>query len=234
MATFVLVHGAWHGGWCWRRVSDRLRAKGHTVFAPTLTGLGERSHLLSGDINLSTHVKDVVNLMAWEDLHDVVLCGHSYGGMVITGAAELASERIKSLVYLDAFVPTDGRSLFSFTSAEALAQRLAAAGSLGGLAIPPVPAAAFSVNESDREWVDRLCTPQPLGTFNEPVRVSERSASIKRRTYVFATGWSGTPFQRFYEALKDDPAWIVETLSCGHDTMLDMPEETTALLIAAS
>jgi pimeloyl-ACP methyl ester carboxylesterase len=228
MATFVLVHGAWHGGWCWRRVRSLLQEQGHIVFTPTLTGLCERSHLFSGSINLTTHVTDVVNLIEWEGLEDIVLCGHSYGGMVITGVAERVPERIRSLVFLDAFVPADGQSLMSFSTPDAVARRMEGAAALGGIAIPPTPAAVFNVNAADRDWVDRQCTPQPLGTFNEPVRVTGRSASI------FAKGWGPGPFHRFYEALKDDPGWVVETLASGHDTMLDMPVETAALLVSSA
>ncbi len=111
-ATFVLVHGAWHGGWCYARVAGLLRARGHTVFTPTLTGQGERAHLLSGSINLSTHIEDVLGVFAFERLDDVVLAGHSYGGMVITGVADRIPERIRALAYLDAFVPENGQSLF--------------------------------------------------------------------------------------------------------------------------
>src|SRR5580700_6619085 len=110
-ATFVLVHGAWHGGWCFARVAEILRAQGHRVFTPTLTGLGERVHLASTEITLSTHVTDIVNVVRYEDLHDVVLLGHSYGGMVISGVVEVVPERVGALVYLDAFVPENGESL---------------------------------------------------------------------------------------------------------------------------
>jgi len=106
--TYVLVHGAWHGSWCWKRVRKSLRDAGHQVFTPTLTGVGDRSHLNSAAINLSTHIADVVNLLQWEDLSDVVLCGHSYGGSVISGVIDRIPERIRTLVYLDAFVPEDG------------------------------------------------------------------------------------------------------------------------------
>jgi pimeloyl-ACP methyl ester carboxylesterase len=112
MATFVLVHGAWHGSWCWKRVRAALLARGHHVFTPTLTGVGERSHLLSPHVNLKTHIEDVVNLIRWEELSDVVLCGHSYGGCVITGVADRLPNRIGAMVYLDAFTPEDGESLF--------------------------------------------------------------------------------------------------------------------------
>jgi pimeloyl-ACP methyl ester carboxylesterase len=116
MTTFVLVHGAWHGGWCWRRVADLLERRGHEVFAPTLTGLGERSHLMSGSINLDTHIADVVNVLTWEDLHDVVLVGHSYGAWPISGAIEQTFDRITSVVYLDAFVPEDGQKPLDLAS----------------------------------------------------------------------------------------------------------------------
>src|SRR5215469_5433201 len=113
--TFVLVHGAWHGGWCWQRVADRLRSGGHSVFTPTLTGLGERSHLLREGIDIGTHIADVVNVMKWEQLTDVVLCGHSYGGFVISGVAEQMAPAIRSVVFLDAFVPNDGDTTLSLT-----------------------------------------------------------------------------------------------------------------------
>ena len=109
--TFVLVHGAWHGGWCWRRVADRLEGKGHKVFVPTMTGLGDRSHLLTKGINLDTHITDIVNVLKWEDLKDIVLVGHSYGGIIVSGVADQMHDKIASIVFLDAFVPEDGDSL---------------------------------------------------------------------------------------------------------------------------
>src|SRR6202044_2874776 len=115
-STFVLVHGAWHGGWCWQRVAERLNRDGHRVFTPTLTGLGERSHLLRTGINLQTHIADVVNLMKWEGLTDVVLCGHSYGGFVVSGLAEQMASALGSIVFLDAFVPRDGEAALDITS----------------------------------------------------------------------------------------------------------------------
>ncbi len=111
MTTYVLVHGAWHGGWCWRRVADRLIQRGHTVFTPTLTGVGERSHLRTRDVDLTTQITDIVNVMKWEGLKDIVLCGHSYGGFVVTGVAERMESSISSIVYLDAFLPEDGDCL---------------------------------------------------------------------------------------------------------------------------
>src|SRR5277367_6793049 len=115
-STFVLVHGAWHGGWCWQHVAERLHRGGHRVLTPTLTGLGERSHLLRAGIDLKTHIADVVNVMKWERLTDVVLCGHSYGGFVISGVAEQMAAAIRSIVFLDAFLPNDGESVQDLTA----------------------------------------------------------------------------------------------------------------------
>lgn len=111
-ATFVLVHGAWSGGWCYHKVAARLRAQGHSVFTPTLTGQGERAHLRAGNVNLSLHIEDILNVIHYEGLRGIILAGHSYGGMVITGVADRAADQIGALAYLDAFLPEDGQSLF--------------------------------------------------------------------------------------------------------------------------
>ena len=151
--TFVLVHGAWHGGWCWRRVADILERQGHKVFTPTLTGLGERSHLMRAGINVSTHVTDVVNVLKWERLKDVVLCGHSYGGLVVSGVAEQSAAAIGSIVFLDAFVPANGQAMEDSTN-QATRDALKAAGERGDLGVPARSAAAFLVNEKDQAWVE--------------------------------------------------------------------------------
>ena len=221
--NFVLVHGAWHGGWCWRRVSDILTGRGHRVFTPSLTGLAERSHLLSESVNLSTHIADVVNLLRWEELDDILLCGHSYGGLVVTGAADRAPERIASLVYLDAFVPENGQAMREITTRQ-LPQTLA---------VPPVPAAAFMVNEKDRAWVDRQCTPHPNGTLNEKIALSGAWRSIKRKTYIRAAGYASAPFDAYFNRFKAEPGWSATSLPCGHDVMIDMPERLAELLEAA-
>src|SRR5690349_6838041 len=145
MATFVLVHGAWSGGWCYDKVAERLRAKGHRVFAPTLTGQGERSHLAGIAINLSLHISDVLNVFHYEELKDAVLAGHSYGGMVVTGVADRIPEKINALVYLDAFLPEDGQSLFDINIPKNNQAFIANAGSIGGLAVPAPPASFFNV-----------------------------------------------------------------------------------------
>src|SRR5436853_1016103 len=170
--TFVLVHGAWSGGWCYARVAALLRSRGHTVFTPTLTGQGERAHLFSGAINLSTHIEDVLGLFRFERLSDVVLAGHSYGGMVITGVADRIAEKVKALVYLDAFIPGDGQSLFDINIPANNQRFLAQAGASGGLSVPAPPAAYFGVNAADAAIVDALATPFPLGCFTEKLRLA--------------------------------------------------------------
>jgi pimeloyl-ACP methyl ester carboxylesterase len=153
--TFVLVHGAWHGGWRWRRVAERLRALEHVVYTPTLTGLGERSHLIALTIGLTTHITDVVNVIAWEELDDIALCGHSYGGMVIAGVAERMSEKIRSIVFLDAFLPRNSDATIDLVppaGQQSMRERLSA----GETVLQPRSAEAFAVNEADRAWIDRL------------------------------------------------------------------------------
>lgn len=231
MAVYVLVHGAWGGSWCWKRIRPALQARGHQVFTPTLTGVGDRSHLLSREVNLDTHIADVVNLMQWEDLSDVVLCGHSYGGCVVTGVADRVPERIAALVYLDAFVPQDGQCLHDALPPEARNAQLESARQVGeGWKVPPIPAAAFNVNLKDRDWVDRQRTMHPLATFQQPIRVTGGIGGIKNVTYILATGYSHSPFPQFYERAKAK-GWRTLTMPCGHDVMLDLPEELTQELL---
>src|SRR5690349_11540475 len=220
-ATFVLVHGAWSGGWCYARVAALLRARGHTVFTPTLTGQGERAHLLSGAINLSTHIADVLGVLHYERLEQVVLAGHSYGGMVITGVADRISEKIKALAYLNAFVPEDGQSLFDINIAANTQRFLQGAGTLGGLAVPAPSAAYFGVNAADAPTVDALATPFPLGCFTEKLKLSGGYRSVARHLYVHGTVLPReSPFRPFYERAKA-AGWSAHALSCGHHVMLD-------------
>lgn len=232
--TFVLVHGAWHGGWCYRRVADRLQDKGYRVFTPTLSGMSERSHTFSPGINVDTHVADIVNLLIWEDLEDVILCGHSYGGLVITGAADRAADRIASLVYLDANIPEDGQSSLDIRGPEETLARMRTLGDTDGFSLPPRTAEDFNVNPADRAMVDAKCTNQPIGTFSKRLRLTGAHKSIARRMYILAEGWKGSGFRGFYEKLKDDPAWTSHTVPCGHDVMLDMPDRLVELLEEAA
>jgi pimeloyl-ACP methyl ester carboxylesterase len=235
MSSFVLVHGAWHGGWCWKRVRKSLQAQGHEVFTPTLTGLADRSHLLSRAVTLETHIQDVVNLIRWEELSDIVLCGHSYGGCVVSGVADRMPEHVRALVYLDAFVLDDGDTQIQHLTTAQSRQFRDGVKNLGdGWKVPPVPAAAFNVNVADRDWVDRQCTMQPLGTMEESLRLTGGMERIENVTFILAAGYApGSPFPPFYDKAKAK-GWHTRTVACGHDVMLDLPEDLTALLVEAA
>jgi pimeloyl-ACP methyl ester carboxylesterase len=228
--TYVLVHGAWHGRWCWKRVRKSLRDAGHQVFTPTLTGLGERSHLNSAAVNLSTHIADVVNLLRWEDLSDVVLCGHSYGGSVISGVANQIPERIRTLVYLDAFVPEDGECLFDLAPEHAQRMRLQAQTAGDGWNVPPIPAERFNINLRDAAWVNAQCTSQSIASFEEHIRLNRASSHTHDVTHILATGWDNSPFLVAHERAKAK-GWKTRTVTCGHEVMLDLPGELTDLLL---
>jgi pimeloyl-ACP methyl ester carboxylesterase len=232
--TIVLVHGAWHGGWCYRRVAELLRGSGHRVFTPTLTGLGERSHLLTRSINLSTHITDITNMIRWEDLRQIVLVGHSYGGMVVTGVADAMSDKVSALVYLDAFLPTAGKSFHDILPTEVAEAQVHSARASNGLSVPPIPAAAFNVNEEDRLWVDSLCTPHPLGTLTQPIELTGSHARIANKSYVLATKNPIPLFQNFARSMRSDRSCISYELPCGHDVMIDLPEETAAIIEKAA
>jgi pimeloyl-ACP methyl ester carboxylesterase len=231
--TFVLVHGAWHGGWCWRRVSDLLERGGHKVFAPTLTGLGERSHLLHPNVDLATHISDIVNVIRWEGLHDIVLVGHSYGGLVISGVVEELHQSIASLVFLDAFVPQSGDSMASIGS-ERVRETIGKLLPLGETSVKPFPAAVFRVNGEDQAWVDAMCTPHPLATFTSPTTLTGARERIGKKIYIRAKGYPSIPFDGFYETLRMEPGWQAYELPCGHDAMIDMPQRLAEILVEVS
>jgi pimeloyl-ACP methyl ester carboxylesterase len=239
MATFVLVHGAWHGGWCWRDTAAALRAAGHQVFTPTHTGVGERSHQSAENITLETHIRDVCGCIEWEELNDVILVGHSYGGMVITGVADRMAGRIRALVYLDAFVPEHGDSLIGLLP-KALPPEVSAqfVGGFRGAALEgrsgqmqPIPAEVFGIAPANRAWVDRRCVPQALATFEMPLLLTGEHAKVSRRLYILADGWDPSPFRYFAGKLEGAAGWQVTKLPCSHDVMVDMPKELAAELL---
>jgi pimeloyl-ACP methyl ester carboxylesterase len=230
--TYLLVHGAWRGGWCWRRVADRLRARGQTVFTPTLTGLGERAHLLHPDIDLSLHVADVLGVINCERLSDMVLVGHSYGGCVISGVAEAVADKIRSIVFLDAFIPDDGESLFDVVQ-PAVKDVIKGVLDRGETMVPERDAAAFKVNENDRAWVDSLATPQPIGTMTEGIKLTGARDCIARKIYIRAVGYPNVSFDKAYARVKADRSWSTYEVSCGHDVMIDEPDRLTDILLEA-
>ena len=233
--TFVLVHGAWHGGWCWRRVSDLLEKKGHKVFSPTLTGVGERSHLLSKDVVLDTHITDIVNVFKWEDLKDVCLVVHSYGGWPGSGALEQIGDRVSSIVWLDAFKPENGQKGIDHTSEfSRKAFQEAVAKGEPGRAAPK--AEAFKVNEKDRAWVDSKTTPQPNGVATQPIKLTGAREKIAKKTYIRASAYPQPAFDKALAECKADKTWktLEAPNDCGHDVMVDAPQWLVERVIEVS
>jgi pimeloyl-ACP methyl ester carboxylesterase len=228
--TFILVHGAWHGGWAWRHVVDRLRARGRIVFAPTLTGLGERAHLLRPGIGLSLHIADVLGVIKYERLRNFVLVGHSYGGCVISGIAEAVPDAVHAMVFLDAFIPDNGDSTLDLVQ-PAVQEVVRGALARGEITVPVRDAAAFKVNEKDRAWVDSLATPQPIATMTEKLTLTGARERIAKKTYIRASGYPNVSFDRAHARTKADPSWRTYEVPCGHDVMIDEPERLTEILI---
>lgn len=231
--TIILVHGAWHGGWCWRPVSDALVKQGHRVFSPTLTGLGERSHLIGKSINLTTHITDIANVIQFEDLSNIVLVGHSYGGIIISGVAERLADRISSIVFLDAFLPEDGETLLQ-KSSPAFVAAINAAIEKGESGIKPPPAAAFGVAEKDRAWVDGKTTAQPVGKYTEPAVFKGGRDKIAKKTYVRAKGYKSATFDANLAKAKDSGQWKTVELDIGHDVMVIDPAQVTSIILEAT
>jgi pimeloyl-ACP methyl ester carboxylesterase len=228
--TFLLIHGAWHGGWCWRDVASRLRKAGHEVHAPSLTGLGERKHLAGGRIDLDTHIQDVVGLIEMEDLRDVVLVGHSYGGMVITGAADRMPASIARLVYLDAFVPENGKCLLDYAVPERAA-RMRHEGERTGFVTPP-PMSLWGLTEQKHlDFVGPREVRHPYGTMSQAIRLQNFAEwSAIPKTFVYCSSPATGSFDQFAAKYRNNPAWRFHQLKTGHDAMVLMPAEVAALL----
>ena len=230
MATFVLVHGGFHGGWCFSRVASRLEAQGHRVFTPTLSGLAERAHLASQQINLSTHIHDIVNVIESQDLQDIILCGHSYGCMVITGVASQIPTRIRTLFYLDAVVPqNDNESMIDIIGPERTMVFLGWAGKTGTMIESP-GSKYCEVHGADAEWVDKMCTPHPVGCLLQKLRLSGKEDLVSRRTFILAERHNSINHST-YARLKELSSWKTVSLDRGHDLMVDDPDTVAALLL---
>ena len=233
MATYLLVHGAWHGGWCWMKVVPLVRAAGHEVYTPTLTGLGERAHLLTPETDFGTHVHDILGVLEYEDLHGVVLVGHSYGGMVITAVAEQAAERLAHLVYLDAFVPQHGQSMRDLLDSEALAMYQEQAQTLGdGWRVPAPPLARFGVTQADDlRWMNPRVGVHPLKTFFQPVHLANPAAQSLARTYISCTVEQRPSFVATAKRVRAEAGWRYRELATGHDAMVTEPKRLADLLL---
>lgn len=233
-ATYVLVHGAWHGGWCWEAVAQRLRAHGHRVFAPTLTGLGERADLLSPEVGLQTFVQDVVDQLERDDLTDVILVGHSFGGIPLIGAADRVPRRIRQLVFLDAVVLSNGQSGFSRLTPEVVAARMKLAmETSNGLTIPVPPASAFGVFEPDQvALLERYCTPHPVKAFQDALVLTGEPGGAIPKTYIQCVDPVYVPLQSSRDFVKAQRNWAWDEIATGHDAMISAPDLLVEKLLA--
>ena len=239
-STYVLVHGAWHGGWCWRYVRRELESVGHRVLSPTLTGLGERAHLMSAEISLETHIKDVAGVIETEELQSVILVGHSYGGMVITGVADGLKNRISHIVYLDAALPEDGQTMLTQgpqRSRQEIAASETALRSLSSdgvtMRIPDVR--IFGVEDATEgqiAWLERRLTPHPLKTWFDPIRLEQGGPAGLPGTYIHCTSpiMQNTSFGYHAERLRSQSDWTVLELETGHNAMISAPTDLAKLL----
>ena len=228
MTDFVLVHGAWHGAWCWKNILPSLWAKGHRAFPVTLTGVGDREHLMSPTIRLATHIDDVAAVIETEELKRVVLVGHSYGGLLITAVADRFAERVVRLVYLDAIVPHSGESWSS--SHDESARQARRAGIARDGVIPPPPASAFGLTGEDAAWVDRRQRPHPGGVYEDVLQFDEARVASLPRTFVDCTSPALPAIEKARQRVRSEPGWQVIEIATGHDPMISAPARLLEVL----
>ena len=247
MGTYVLVHGGFHGSWCWSRLLPLLEAAGHVAYGPSLTGLGDRADLLSPEVGLSTHIANITGLIREKDLRHVILLGHSYGGMVITGVADQVPDRINHLLYLDTFVPRNGEAMADIVPRQIARFRTEARQHGDGWRVAPPMKMPFGIrglygvtDEPDLSWVRAMLTPQSLKTFEEPLHLADPDIVARYpRTHIWCTGGG------FLLALArrlasprtlppKEPGWRLRRLPTGHDAMITMPRALAALLLEAA
>ena len=226
--TFLVCHGAWGGGWSWKKMRPLMQAAGHRLLTPTYTGLGERTHLANPAIDLESHIQDILNVINYEDLGDIVLLGHSYGGMVATGVADRARGKIAQLIYLDAFVPRDGQSLFDLNQPGRAPMR-EAAGSGDGWRVPPNPTPP-DTPEADLAWLSARRVPMPVKCFETKLGLQNGEPNLPR-SYIYAT--RATPadtFGQFARRAKSEPGWRYFEIDASHSPNVTAPEALMALL----
>ncbi|UYN95784.1 MAG: alpha/beta hydrolase [Enhydrobacter sp.] len=229
MATIVLAHGAWSSAWAWKKMRPLMQAAGHTFFSPSYTGLGERAHLARPDIDLSTHIQDVTNVLEFEDLNDVVLLGHSYGGMVATGVADKARGRIARIVYIDAFAPKHGQSLFDLVGPKAEANMRAGAlkdGEGWRLPINPMPP---DTAPEDVAWASPRRRPQPIKTFEQKISLGSDVAAPRHYIYAKKNG-PGDVFRQFGERARSEAGWKYYEIDASHNPHITCPDVLMKLL----
>lgn len=235
MTTFVLVHGGWHGAWCWRRLVPLLTAGGHEVHAPTLTGTGDRAHLGDVGTGLATHIADVVAVLELDDLRDVVVVGHSSGGAVIAGVAQRCPERLRELVHLDSFLTEPGQSVFDLLPPARREHFQRLVDGRGRIVLDPDAALdGWAVRDpADRAWLRPRLRPHPVRALSDPLPPDPLPALPRR--FVHCTDKpGGDSFAGFAAAARANPGWRFDALDTGHDAMVTAPEQLAALLLGAS
>lgn len=231
MATFVVAHGAWSAGWAWRKMRPLMQAAGHALVTPTHTGLGERAHLAHPGIDLESHIEDVVNVLSYEALQGVVLIGHSYGGMVATGVADRARDKVDKLVYLDAFAPEEGEGLFDLVpTAHADAMRAKAAAEGEGWRVPPNPMPPDTPDE-DRAWAAPRRVGQPIKTFEAKLHLRNGPLTLPRHYVYCRRVPPGDPFRLSYERARR-AGWGLHEIDASHNPHITAPEGLMAVLNA--
>ncbi|WP_160712884.1 alpha/beta fold hydrolase [Chitinophaga solisilvae] len=230
--VYVLVHGAWHGGWCWQQVSTILRGSGAVVYTPTLSGQGEHKNVITADINLETHISDIVNLIEMEDLHDVILVGHSYAGAVIGGVADRIPGRLRKLVFLDPVLVKSGQSVLSAINAPAITAEVTQSAAMnGGLTIPAWPVPIYGVKDSaNTRWMRPRLTGQPFRTFTQQLTLQHPYGNHLPLIFIACTAEINPAFAHFAKSAKNNKDWEYHELVTGHDAMILVPKETAALL----
>jgi pimeloyl-ACP methyl ester carboxylesterase len=230
VTNVVVAHGAWSAGWAWKKMRPLLRAAGHKFFTPTYTGLGERAHLATPAIDLDMHIADIVGVLEFEDLRDVALLAHSYGGMVATGVADRARDRIAQVIYLDAFVPNDGQSLFDLAGEEAREHMRQAAKANGeGWRVPAMPMPPDTA-EADVAWAASLRKPQPIKTFETKLRLTRRDPPLPR-SYIYCKRCRpGNGFRPFAERAQREN-WRYFEMDASHNPHITVPEALRDLLL---
>lgn len=230
--NYVLVHGAYGGGWIWRDVAEGLRRHGHRVWTPTQTGLGERSHLMSRQITVETHIQDVANVIETEEISNIILVGHSYGGMAVTGVADRMTDRIRHIVYLDALIPENGETAFNVLPQGLEDSRRKVAREQGGGVALPVPGPeAFPIPDSPgKDWFMRRLRPHPIGTYESPVRLSKPAGAGLPVTYVAYTNPALAAIEPSRQRARGKAGWRYIEMPVPHDVEIPMPEKVVELL----
>ena len=229
---FLLIHGAWHGGWVWNEISEILRYQRYSVSTPTLTGLGEKKHLLSSKITIETFIEDVVNHIIFENLNNIILVGHSFAGSVISGVADRLKDRIQKLIYFDAMILIDGQKPFDITPKETVEQRIELAKKFGNnISIPAPSADAFGVFDIKKSLLlEEKLTPHPLSAFQSKLILKNEVGNGIPLSYIFCK----KPIYKSLESSREvvrKMKWPIFELNAGHDAMLTHPKETLNLLM---